>query len=197
MEDYGNEDYGIGDYGMVDYGEYEIDDLDAICEVEEDERGPQKIKKNVKDLESKAVHLIRTLTYLLLDFTCLRRKDKIRVYGFGKGSFDTDHLDIKDFLPWSPYALYLAMIKEQFVWRASIDTTGAGDYPTGISLPPLLSYEDFHRPVFFPDVQWKCRRHGPGVVGTAVVQPASGSSTPTSVVMASEPEVVEGAMFVE
>ena len=82
----------------------EIDDYDAISEVV-DERGPQKIK-NVKDFESKSVHLIRTLTYLLLDFTCLCRKDKIRVYGFGKGSFDTDLLDIKDFLPSSPYALY-------------------------------------------------------------------------------------------
>ena len=176
---------------MVHYGEYEIDDSDAICEAEEDEKGTQKIKNNVKDFESKSVRLIRTLTYLLLDFTCLRPKDKIRVYGFGEGSFDTDHLDIKDFLPWSPYALYLAMLKEQYVWRASIDTTGAGDYPAGISLPPVLSYEDFHRPVH----KWKRRRsHGPGVVDTAAVQPASGSSTPTTVVMASEPEVVEGAM---
>ena len=47
--------------------------------------------------------------------------------------------------------MHCTMLKEQFAWRkkfawrAFIDTTGAGDYPAGISLPPLLSYEDFHR----------------------------------------------------
>ena len=201
-------DYDFDDYGIIDYDECEDYYFDDVVEDEEIEQDGDDIEEGEEhelpctgeessDLASDTICYSLSTSHLVLFYCHNNRLRNINESAaFRTGNFTTDHSGAMQeaYLDYSSYYSHLLCLQDQFIWRADIDTHGPGVCRPGIFLPPLLSYEEFHRPF---KTRKRRRSHGPGVVGTAVVPLADGSSTPTTVVMASEPEVVEGAMFVE
>ena len=176
----------------------------VIDAAESDEEGSTKADAEDSSVTSDdTVRSTQSTSYFTLMYYHYNRLMNIKASQayFGTNSFNTDHIGGQEatYLKFSPYTLRVEILKEQFEWRASIDTHGPGVCRPGILLPPLLSYKEFLRqPVTGRKRKQKSRR-GSGVAGTAT-NPSTGANTTIATPIfstAGELEAEEGMMSIE